>query len=145
MQRRIFGYAGRQRSEDAMKPIVTLYLLLNDEDYRLVHTHEDGLAEILHSRGDLTAAGVERVGGSSPREGIERGHLAKHAAAVLAAEWAKGDYDRIVVAAGPKMLGDFRNEIPKALSAHVAAELNKDLIGFSLHDLPKHFAEVSAI
>ena len=128
-----------------MKPIVTLYLLLNDEDYRLMHTHEDGLAEIAHSKGDLSAAGVERVGGSSPREGVERGHLAKHAATVLAAEWAKGDYDRIVVAAGPKMLGEFRQEMPKALSAHVAAELHKDLIGFSLHDLQKHFADVSGV
>lgn len=128
-----------------MKPIVTLYLLLNDEDYRLIHTEGEGLAEIGHGKADLTAAGVEHVGGSSPREGLERGHLAKHATQVLSAEWARGSYDRIVVAAGPKMLGEFRDHLPKPLAAHVAAELHKDLIGFSLHDLVSHFADVPAV
>lgn len=122
-----------------MKPIVTLYMLLNDEDYRLIHSHEDGLAEISHSPSELTAAGVEHVTGHSPREGLEREHLAKHAAHVLAAEWQKGVYDRIVISAGPKMLGAFRDALPKALHAQITTELHKDLIKVSLHDLPSHF------
>ncbi|MEI6098497.1 MAG: host attachment protein [Alphaproteobacteria bacterium] len=128
-----------------MKPIVTLYLLLNDEDYRLVHTHEEGLSEISHTKAELAAAGVAHGTGHSPQNGVERSHLAKHAAKVLAAEWAKGRYDRIVIAAGPKMLGEFRHDLPKALAAHVASELHKDLIKVPLHDLPSHFAEVSAV
>jgi protein required for attachment to host cells len=128
-----------------MKPIVTLYLLLNDEDYRLVHTHETGLTEIHHTKAELTAAGVSHVSGHSPKEGAERTHLAKHAAAVLAAEWAKGSYDRIVIAAGAKMLGEFRHDLPKSLAAHVTAELHKDLIKVPLHDLLGHFAEVPAV
>ena len=122
-----------------MKPIVTLYLLLNDEDYRLVHTHGEGLAEIRHTKAELTAAGVAHVQGHSPKEGAMRAHLAKHAAKMLAAEWAKGSYDRIVLAAGPKMLGEFRHDLPGALLPHVAAELHKDLVGTPLHDLPGHF------
>lgn len=123
-----------------MKPIVTLYLLLNDENYRLVHTHEEGLAEITHTKAELTAAGIAHVQGHSPKEGAERVHLGKHAAKMLAAEWAKGGYDRIVLVAGPKMLGEIRQDLPKALHAHIAAELHKDLVKIPLHDLPGHFA-----
>ncbi len=128
-----------------MKPITTLYLLLSDEDYRLVHTHGDGLAEIDHSKAELTAAGIAHVGGSSPKEGAERMHLAKHAAKMLAEEWAKGSYDRIVLAAGPKMLGEIRHDLPKQLHDHIAAELAKDLIKTPLHDLAKHFDSVTAV
>jgi protein required for attachment to host cells len=128
-----------------MKPIVTLYMLLNDEDYRLVHTHGEGLAEITHTKAELTAAGVAHVQGQSPKEDQERHDLAKHAAHVLAAEWAKGSYDRIVISAGPKMLGAFRDALPKALHAHIATELHKDLVQIALRDLPNHFAAVSAV
>jgi protein required for attachment to host cells len=129
-----------------MKPIVTLYLLLNDENYRLVHTHEEGLAEITHTKAELTAAGVNHVQGHSPKEGAMREHLAKHAAKMLAVEWAKGGYDRIVLAAGPKMLGEIRQDLPKSLHAHIVAELHKDLVKVALHDLPGHFAgSVSAV
>jgi protein required for attachment to host cells len=131
--------------EDAMKPIVTLYLLVNDETYRLVHTHGEGLAEITHTKAELAAAGVAHVGGSSPKEAAERAHLAKHVAKVLAAEWAKGAYDRIVIAAAAKMLGEIRHDLPKALHSHIAAELHKDLVKVPLHDLASHFAAVPAV
>ena len=125
-----------------MKPIITLYMLLNDETYRLVHTHGEGLAEIHHTKAELGAAGVAQVTGHSPRDAAERTHLAKHAAQILAAEWAKGLYDRIVIAAGPKMLGEFRQNLPKSLQAHVAAQLHKDLVKIPLHEMPGHFGTV---
>ncbi|MEO8241104.1 MAG: host attachment protein [bacterium] len=128
-----------------MKPITTLYLLVSDEDYRLVHTHADGLAEIPHAKAALTAAGVAHVGGSSPKEGAERTHLARHAAKMLADEWARGRYDRIVLAAGPKMLGEIRHDLPKPLHDHIVAELHKDLIKVPLHDLPSHFTSVPVV
>jgi protein required for attachment to host cells len=126
-----------------MKPIVTLYLLVNDEDYRLVHTHEAGLAEIEHTKAELAAAGVTHVQGHSPKEGAMREHLAKHAAKMLAAEWAKGSYDRIVLSAGPKMLGEIRHDLPVPLRDHIVAELHKDLVKIPLHALPSHFAGVA--
>ena len=128
-----------------MKPITTLYLLLNDETYRLLHGHGANMVEINHTKAELSAAGVSHVSGSSPKEAAERGHLAKHAAQVLAAEWDKGLNDRIVIAAGPKMLGDIRHELPKSLLAHVAAELHKDLINIPVHELAAHFGAVSAV
>ena len=123
-----------------MKPVVTLYLLVNDEDYRLLHTQENGLAEISHSQAELTEAGVMHVSGHSPKEANERRDLAKHVSHILAAEWAKGDYDRIVLSAGPKMLGDLRHALPKDLHSHIVAELHKDLMKVSAHDLLSHFA-----
>ena len=128
-----------------MKPVVTLYLLVNDEDYRLLHTHEDGLAEITHNPAELTEAGVIHVTAHSPRAAIERRDLAKHVSHILAAEWAKGAYDRIILSAGPKMLGDLRDAIPKSLHNHIVAELHKDLMKVPRHDLAPHFAEVTTV
>ncbi len=128
-----------------MKPIVTLYLLLNDEDYRLVHTKEERLAEITHSKAELTAAGVEHVTGHSPREAQERDDLARHVAQVLAAEWGKGVYDRIVIAAGPKALGALRPHLGRDVQAHIATELHKDLLKVPLHDLPGHIADTATV
>lgn len=127
-----------------MKPPVTLYLLADDTDYRLLHTHGNGLTEITHDQAELTEAGVIHVTGHSPKEVIERHDLAKHASHILAAEWAKGDYDRIVISAGPKMLGALRDAFPKALHSHIVAELHKDLMKVSAHDLPSHFAGTGA-
>ena len=123
-----------------MKPLVSLFLLVDDENYRLLHTHGTGLAEITHHPAELTEAGVIHVKGHSPREVIERHDLARHVSHILAAEWAKGDYDRIVLSAGPKMLGALRAALPKALHSHIAVELHKDLMKVPAHDLPSHFA-----
>ncbi len=129
-----------------MKPIVTLYLLVNDEDYRLIHSHAAGLAEITHSKAELPAAGPAHFSGHLTKAEIDRMHLAKHVVKVLAAEWGKGHYDRIVISAGPKMLGELRHDLPKALQGHIAAELHKDLIKVPLHDLAAHFeGKVSAV
>ncbi len=128
-----------------MKPITTLYLLLTDDAYRLLHTAGEGMTELHHTKAALSAAGVAQVTGSSLREGIERVHLAKHASAVLADEWGKGVYDRIVIAAGPKMLGKIRHELPKSLEPYIAAELHTNLINIPLHDLRLHFGTVSAV
>ena len=110
-----------------MKPITTLYLLLNEETFRLVHTSGNGLAELPHSAK------------------ADHGDVFKHAATAVSDEWARGIYDRIVLVAGPKTLGEVRLALPAALHSHIAAELHKDLVKFSLHDLPGHFGSVSTI
>lgn len=122
-----------------MKPVITLYLIVNDHDYRLLHTHGEGLAELGHSRAELHDTHVQRVPGHPPKDGGERIAMAKHAAKALTAEWARGSYDRIVLAAGPKMLGEIRHDLPKALQSHVAAEIHKDLVKIPLHEMMSHF------
>ena len=143
-----------------MKTPQTLYLLASDHSFRLVHTHESGLVPL----GGKSAEDFPDVDYRFPAEKLNRGigvyiqptgpsksaepqrnRLAHHAIAALEAQWAKGGYDRIVLVAGPKMLGDLRHSLPKSLSGHVAGELHKDLVKMPLHDLPAHLAEVSGV
>lgn len=138
-----------------MKPIPTLYLLAGQNGFRLLHGAASGLAELSQAesadfpdvehdfgseRGRNHAAGIPfgNEGGKTEAE-IERPRLAHHAAQALAVEWAKGGYERIVISAGPKMLGALREALPKHLQGAVAAELHKDLLKVAAHDLPEHF------
>jgi len=140
-----------------MKTIPTLYLLAGEAGFRLLHSSASGLAELstktasdfpdvahdfASERGRNHAMGVQfgNEGGKSDIE-IERPRLAAHAADALAAEWAKGGYDRIVISAGPKMLGALRPALPKPVAAVIVAELHKDLMKVAAHDLPAHFKD----
>jgi hypothetical protein len=148
--------------ETIMKTLQTLYLLASEHDFRLVHTQGTALAalggksaedfpdvayrfpsEKVH--GHAPGGASFDVNGPAKRVEQERNRLAHHAMAALAAEWAKGGYDRIVLVAGPKMLGDLRHYLPKPLAGHIAAELHKDLVKVSVHDLPSHLEEVSGV
>ena len=143
-----------------MKTPQTLYLLASDHSFRLVHTHESGLAAL----GGKSAEDFPDVDYRFPAERLGRGvavhteadartksvetqrnRLAHHAIAALEAQWAKGGFDRIVLVAGPKMLGDLRHSLPKSLVGHVAGELHKDLVKTPMHELPAHLAEVSGV
>jgi protein required for attachment to host cells len=109
-----------------MKKLRTRYLIASEEAFRLVHTHEPDWALI-----------------ATHKAGADAHHYIHEMVDSLAAEWATAKHDRIVIAAGPKLLGDLRAHLPKTLHAHVAAELHKDLVKIPLHDLPPHFAKVS--
>ena len=128
-----------------MKPITYLYLLAAEQDYRLLRTHDAGFVEIVQGKADATSDGVIPPEAHASKKKHEHGLFAKEMAAVLAAEWAKGGQDRIVIAAGPKMLGAIREALPKALLPHIAAELHKDLVKVPLHDLPSHFGNLSGV
>lgn len=140
-----------------MKMIPTLYLLAGEDGFRLLHSSAAGLSELSRAaaddfpdvahdfateRGRNHAAGVQFSGdgGKSDAE-IERPRLAHHATLALAAAWARGGHDCIVISAGPKMLGALREALPKQLADKVARELNKDLMKVAVHDLPGHFIE----
>lgn len=140
-----------------MKTIPTLYLLAGEAGFRLLHSSASGMTEsstrtasdypdVSHGfaseRGRNHASGVQfgNDGGKTDDE-IERPRLANHAVESLAAEWAKGGYDRIVISAGPKMLGALRDAMPKQLADVIVAELHKDLMKVAAHDLPAHFKD----
>jgi protein required for attachment to host cells len=136
--------------EKTMKKLQSLYLLASDDGYRLVHTHDLDLAEIgLNAAGqvseDATGHGVTVPHSHGSDNRVEQDHirLAKAAVEALQTAWTKGTYDRIVIAAGPKTLGHLRSDMPKALHAHVAAELHKDLMKIPVHELASHFKEVT--
>jgi protein required for attachment to host cells len=144
-----------------MKPVQSLYLLAAEQDFRLVRAVGADLSEVTerqmadfpddrvgfgHEAGRGHAHGVSF--GNSDRTGQEaeeRRRFARHAVQALEAEWAKGTCDRIVLVAGPKMLGHLRDALPKGLAQHVAAELPKDLVQVALHDLSPHFQAVPGV
>lgn len=148
-----------------MKIPHTLFLLAADQDYRLLSNKNGGpdLVEITHRVADdfadvhytySSSAGGRQSAPSGNQFGTdsgdteheqERGRFAKHVVAALAEEWAKGSYDRIVVSAGPKMLGVLRDAMPKSLTPHIASEMHKDLIKTATHDLPSHFKDVMGV
>ena len=142
-----------------MKPVATLYCIADEAGFRLVRGRGAEMEELLNASAEafdevdyeFAKGGRNRAGAGATSFGhdtkseaeIERPRLAKHVIRALGAEWAKGTAERIVVAAGPKMLGALRDAMPVGLQAHVAEELHKDLSDVPVHDLAGHLARLA--
>lgn len=144
-----------------MKPVVTLYCIADEAGFRLMRGKGTEMEEVLNASAEafddvdyeFSKGGRNRAGAGATSFGhdtksaaeIERPRLAKHVVRALEAEWSKGASDRIVIAAGPKMLGALRDAMPHALAGHVAAELHKDLSDIPAHALHSHFEGVTKV
>lgn len=138
-----------------MKQPVTLVLLADEGGFALLEGNRSALAEVARRDaaefddvahdlgaekgrnragpgGGISFGNVER----SAKGEVERTRLARHAVTALAGVWAGGRHDRILISAGPKMLGALRDALPGTLRPHVAGEANKDLMRVAAHDLP---------
>ncbi|WP_160147814.1 host attachment protein [Tabrizicola flagellatus] len=139
-----------------MKPVATLFCLADEAGFRLLLGRGREIEEIQSASADafedvdyeFAKGGRNRSGGVSfghdtrSEAEIERPRLARHVVRALQDEWAKGKADRIVLAAGPKMLGALRDALPAALAPHVAAELAKDLSDIPARDLAGHLPDL---
>lgn len=65
-------------------------------------------------------------------EAIAKAHAAKR-------------FERLIVAAPPRALGELRKALPKHVSDAITAELHKDLVHQPLNDIPGHFESVMAV
>lgn len=138
-----------------MKQPITLVLLADEAGFALLEGNRSALAEVARRSADEFADvahgfGIEKgrnhagPGGGisfgnverSTQGEVERTRLARHAVAALSGAWAGGRHDRILISAGPKMLGALREALPDALRPHIAAEAHKDLMRVAPHDLP---------
>jgi protein required for attachment to host cells len=144
-----------------MKPIVTLYCIADEAGFRLLRGRGTEVEELLNASAEafddveyeFSKGGRNRAGMGATSFGhdtqskaeIERPRLSRHLVRALEAEWAKGDADRIVLAAGPKMLGAIRDAMPGKLAGHIAAELAKDLSDVPAHALYQHLQGVSQV
>jgi protein required for attachment to host cells len=144
-----------------MTPVVTLYCLADEAGFRILRGRGDKIEETLKASAEafedvehsFSHGGRNRAGTGPTSFGhdtksaaeIERPRLAKHVVRALEAEWAKGGADRIIVAAGPKMLGALRDAMPGALAGHIAAEVPKDLSDIPAHALYDHFQSVRKV
>jgi protein required for attachment to host cells len=144
-----------------MKPVITLFCIADAAGFRLLRGHGAALEELLNASAEafddvdyeFAKTGGNRAGrgdtsfghGTRSEAEIERPRLARHVVRALEAEWSTGRADRIVLAAGPKMLGALRDALPQALGDHVAAELAKDLSDVPAHALHQHLSVLPQI
>lgn len=144
-----------------MKPVVTLYCIADEVGFRLLRGQGTRMEELLTASAEafddveheFSKGGRNRAGAGATSFGhdtksaaeIERPRLARHVIRALEAEWSKGSVDRIVLAAGPKMLGALRDAMPGGLTAHIAAELPKDLSDVPAHALHDHLSSLSKL
>jgi protein required for attachment to host cells len=66
-------------------------------------------------------------------------------AGILEAARKNNSFDRLIVVAPPRALGDLRSEFSVELQRMVTAEMNKDLTQVSIHELPDHLGKVMAV
>lgn len=57
----------------------------------------------------------------------------------------QNSYDRLIMVAPPKMLGDFRRILPKETHIKLYKEVAKDLVSIPIHELPAHLQDIIAI
>lgn len=141
-----------------MKPLITLILVAAEHELRLLRASGGAFTELVHrtaagypdgavdfSDGPERSHGGGVSFGHEPRQTaqeIERDRFAAHAVEELRREWASGSYDRIILCAGPKLLGVLRALVREPLRAHVRQELPKDLAKLPLSALAEHLEAV---
>jgi protein required for attachment to host cells len=76
---------------------------------------------------------------------VEKHRFADQLAAMLQDELNQGKFDRLVLVAPPKALGQLRDALPKSVSARVSAELAKDLTHLPAQELREHLGTVIAV
>lgn len=136
-----------------MKVADTLYCIADERGFRLLRGN-GGRMEPIHAAGadDFSdwshgfreggrnqSGGIGFGTGTGDSAEIERPRLAKHIVEALEAEWKKGGAGGIVLAAGPKMLGELRKALPKDLAREISQEVDKDLSDIPDQDLASHF------
>lgn len=148
-----------------MKPVRTLVVLASEAEARLLVSDGPGrgLTELSGLRAEdfpdtqqeftdapgrqSAAPGMGRHAYTS-RETVEEARRATFAPLIIdaiAEAWRRGGYDRILLAASPKLLGELRKHMPADLSAALLADLPKDLVKVAARDLPAHFSDVARL
>ena len=67
--------------------------------------------------------------------------FARDVARMLTEALNRGEYDRLVICAPPKALGDLRQELPTTVRDRVVAEINKDLTTMPDNELKEQVRE----
>ena len=70
--------------------------------------------------------------------------FAETIAAELAESHRRGSFDRLILVAGPHMLGALRAALAEPVRTSLHAEVDKDLTGVEIRDLPGHLADIIA-
>lgn len=95
--------------------------------------------------GRTIASGGPGRHGMAPRTDwhrFEKERFAHEVAALLRRARAEGAYDRLILVAPPKTLGDLRHELDKQTAERIYAEVAKDLTNLEARELPRHLEDV---
>jgi protein required for attachment to host cells len=76
---------------------------------------------------------------------FEKEKFSREMAALLDAAAGRGAFDRLVLVAPPRTLGDLRAALGAKARTKIHAEIDKDLTHVALHDLPDYLADVVAL
>lgn len=72
---------------------------------------------------------------------FEKEHFTKGMAAIINEGALSDRFDRLIVVAPPRVLGDLRAALAPQAAERVAAEINKDLTNVPSHDIGTHLAD----
>lgn len=72
---------------------------------------------------------------------FEKAHFAKEMASIVNAAALEGRFDRLVLVAPPRVLGDLREALGPQARERVVGEIGKDLTNVSVHDLGSHLGD----
>lgn len=162
----VFVQGLRQRLRETMKPIKTWILIADGARARIVLN--DGPGHGIKPGPDKEFEGVNLpdrdIVSDRPGRAFDSAGQGRHAmeprsdphaheqrklhhvlATYLDKEAKKGSFDRLVIVAPPKALGNLRAELSATVRAKVTGELNKDLTHVAIHDLAKHLGSVLAV
>ena len=95
--------------------------------------------------GRFPAGGTGGHHAMEPRTDPHRHHeetFIKSVAAAIGAAAERNAFDRLVLVAPPRALGDLRRELPKRALERVVAELDRDLVQLSAGDVARHLAGI---
>ncbi|MDA3858084.1 MAG: host attachment protein [Roseovarius sp.] len=144
-----------------MKPIVTWVILLTAREAHVVvntgpgkglFVLEDKTWSAEPATGYSSEAGIGHSiagpGVSAVDQGDPQGHadqtFAKEIAEDLEAALARKQFDRLVIASGPHMLGVMRKALTRSVQGVLVAEIPKDLSALPLDSLQTHLDEIIA-
>lgn len=152
--------------ENDMKPTRSWIVIADGAQARILENMGPGkgltplpAAEMRHAHPPNRDINADRPGRSHDRMGPQRHAMepptdahreekrrfAAELAAHLNAAALKHRYDRLILVAPAKTLGDLRQALGKEAAAKLDGELPKDLTNVSDHNLPGHLGEVIAI
>lgn len=96
-------------------------------------------------RGHESASTTRHAVDTTDWHRFEKEKFAKEMAGILDQAGLSGAYDRLILVAPPKTLGDLRSALSPATRKKVSGEIDKDLTAVTLGELPDHLGSVLAV
>jgi protein required for attachment to host cells len=132
-------------------------VLMNDGVGKGLQSAVNG--EMVHALPPTRELGTDKPGraqqrGTSGRHAIqphvdwhrfEKEKFSKEIASLLDSAAERGAFDRLVLIAPPRTLGDLRSVLGQKARSLIHAELDKDLTHVTIRELPDHLTKVMAL